>query len=187
MLKNSSHHYATSLITLHWLVLLAVVATYLFINLHDFAPKGSEFRAAMKYWHFVFGYLVLVLMLIRVAVRAQAGRAPVIIPKPAQWTLATAKLVHITIYFFMIGMPLLGWFALSVGAKDIPFGLPALAQANPDLYPTVKGWHKQIGNWGYWLIGLHAAAAIFHHWILTDSTLRRMLPFKGNPWRGAGH
>jgi cytochrome b561 len=30
---------------------------------------------------------------------------------------------------------------------------------------------------GYWLIGLHAAAALFHHYVLRDDTLRRMLRF----------
>jgi cytochrome b561 len=31
---------------------------------------------------------------------------------------------------------------------------------------------------GYWLIGLHAAAALFHHYIVRDNTLRRMLPLR---------
>ena len=29
---------------------------------------------------------------------------------------------------------------------------------------------------GYFLIGLHAAAALFHHYFIHDNTLRRMLP-----------
>lgn len=36
--------------------------------------------------------------------------------------------------------------------------------------------HEIIGNIGYFLIGLHAAAALAHHYILRDSTLIRMLP-----------
>jgi len=31
---------------------------------------------------------------------------------------------------------------------------------------------------GYWLIGLHAAAALFHHYVVRDDTLRRMLPLR---------
>ena len=29
---------------------------------------------------------------------------------------------------------------------------------------------------GYFLIGLHAAAALYHHYIRRDDTLKRMLP-----------
>ena len=29
---------------------------------------------------------------------------------------------------------------------------------------------------GYWLVGLHAAAALFHHYVMRDATMRRMLP-----------
>ncbi len=29
---------------------------------------------------------------------------------------------------------------------------------------------------GYFLIGLHAAAALFHHYVMRDNTLARMLP-----------
>ena len=36
--------------------------------------------------------------------------------------------------------------------------------------------HEWLGVAGYWLIGLHAAAAVLHHYVLRDDTLRRMLP-----------
>jgi cytochrome b561 len=29
---------------------------------------------------------------------------------------------------------------------------------------------------GYYLIGLHALAALFHHYVVRDNTLARMLP-----------
>ncbi|WP_370300565.1 cytochrome b/b6 domain-containing protein, partial [Rheinheimera baltica] len=34
------------------------------------------------------------------------------------------------------------------------------------------------GTLGYVLIGVHAVAALFHHYILRDTTLSRMLPGK---------
>ncbi|MFJ2550217.1 cytochrome b, partial [Pseudomonas sp. NPDC087612] len=37
-------------------------------------------------------------------------------------------------------------------------------------------WHELAGVVGYWLIGLHAAAALFHHFISRDNTFVRMLP-----------
>jgi cytochrome b561 len=40
----------------------------------------------------------------------------------------------------------------------------------------VKEMHETFGTIGYFLIGLHAFAALFHHYIVKDDTLRRMLP-----------
>jgi cytochrome b561 len=36
--------------------------------------------------------------------------------------------------------------------------------------------HEFLTNSLFLLAGLHAAAALFHHWILNDRTLLRMLP-----------
>ena len=44
----------------------------------------------------------------------------------------------------------------------------------------IHGWHALAANAILIVAGLHAAAALFHHFILRDATLRRMLPL-GNP------
>lgn len=48
---------------------------------------------------------------------------------------------------------------------------------------TVAEWAEEIheagGTVGYVLVGLHAAAALFHHYVMRDNTLRRMLPGRG--------
>lgn len=61
---------------------------------------------------------------------------------------------------------------------DSFFGLhlPALLEPNQDLAHNIKEIHETIGVFGYCLIGLHAAAAIFHHHFMRDDTLMRMLP-----------
>lgn len=79
----------------------------------------------------------------------------------------------------MIGMPLLGWLALSAAGKPVPFfGLEfsSLITENAGLAKPVKKLHETIGSAAYLLLGLHAAAALFHHYVRRDDTLRRMLP-----------
>ena len=81
----------------------------------------------------------------------------------------------------MIGLPLAGWAILSAADKPIPFyglELPAITSSDPDLAKFIKGWHERIGSWGYWLIGLHAVAGLYHHYVRRDNTLLRMLPYK---------
>ncbi len=79
----------------------------------------------------------------------------------------------------MLGMPLMGWVILSAEGKDIPFfglTLPPLVGVNEALAHDVEEIHEAVGEAGYWLIGLHAAAGLFHHYLLKDNTLLRMLP-----------
>jgi cytochrome b561 len=79
----------------------------------------------------------------------------------------------------MIGQPLLGWLILSANGDPIPFfglQLPALIAENKDLVDVLKEVHETSGTVGYFLVGLHAAAALFHHYITRDNTLVRMLP-----------
>jgi cytochrome b561 len=76
-------------------------------------------------------------------------------------------------------MPLLGWLILSGENKPVPFfgiELPALIGANKVLAKQLEEIHETIGNVGYFLIGLHAVAALAHHYIHRDNTLVRMLP-----------
>jgi cytochrome b561 len=71
---------------------------------------------------------------------------------------------------------------LSAANKPIPFygfELPALIAPDMDTAKFIKGWHERIGNWGYWLIGLHALAGLYHHYVQRDNTLVRMLPRNG--------
>ena len=53
--------------------------------------------------------------------------------------------------------------------KDQASGAKSLAD-------SLKEIHETIGTIGYWLIGLHAAVALFHHYVMRDNTLVRMLP-----------
>jgi len=94
-----------------------------------------------------------------------------------------AKIAHLTLYVFMIAMPIFGWFVLSAKGKVIPFfglELPALIPYDKAFGKILEGWHKEVGSWGYYLIAFHAVAGLVHHYIQKDDTLTRMLPVKKN-------
>ncbi|WP_431276063.1 cytochrome b [Variovorax ureilyticus] len=123
-LKNSRSRYSTSLIGLHWLTLLLLVAVYACMELRGLAPKGSDLRANMKSLHSLLGLCVLAVVIVRIGVRWNAGAAPEIRPSTA----------------------------------------------------------------AYFLIGMHAAAALLHHYVMRDNTLVRMLPRGAAPsknWTGS--
>ncbi|HJW05258.1 MAG TPA: cytochrome b/b6 domain-containing protein, partial [Rhodanobacter sp.] len=68
--------------------------------------------------------------------------------------------------------------------KPIPFfGMqwPALVGPDKGLADSLEEIHETIGTVGYYLVGLHAAAALVHHYVSRDNTLLRMLPRRSGP------
>ncbi|CAG0994420.1 Cytochrome b561 [Methylophilaceae bacterium] len=176
--KNTEYRYGALSIGLHWLMLILLVAVYATIELREFFPKGSDPRDALKALHFMLGLSVLGFALLRLGVRL-SGPTPRIEPESGSWQKQSAHLMHIALYVLMIGLPIAGWLTLSAAGKPIPFfglQLPALIGENKGLAKQIKEIHEVVGTAGYFLIGLHAVAALFHHYIKRDNTLVRMLP-----------
>lgn len=173
--------YRTSTIALHWVMLLLLVAVYASIELRELFPKGSDPRENIKALHFMLGICVLALVSLRLALRLSTP-APQIEPAPSRAQQIGSTLMHAALYGFMVGMPLAGWLYLSAKGSPVPFfglELPALMGKDLQFAARIKEWHETVGEAGYWFIGLHAAAALFHHHVIKDNTLRRMLPSRG--------
>jgi cytochrome b561 len=172
--------YSVASIILHWLMLLLIVGVYAAIEFREFFPKGSEPREALKTWHFMLGLSVLGLVWLRIAARLiWPARLPSR-DEPA-WRHGAATATHLALYVFMIGMPIAGWLILSAEGETIPFfgvELPALVGKNDQLAEQVEEIHELGGTIGYWLIGIHAAASLFHHYILRDRVFARMMPVR---------
>lgn len=179
-MKNTVDRFGSLSIAMHWLMLLLLVAVYATIELRGFYPKGSDLREGMKQWHFMLGLTVFVLIWLRLALRFW-GPTPRIQPPVGIWQHRAAILMHVALYLFMVVMPLLGWLVLSAKGRVIPFfglELPALIGPDKGLADSLEEIHETIGTVGYYLVGLHAAAALLHHYILHDNTLLRMLPWR---------
>lgn len=175
---TTARRYAPSMIALHWLTAVLIVTAIALIELREFFPKGSDPREAMKAIHGMLGLSVLALTAVRIIMHF-ANPAPAITPSPAAWQSGLARLMHLAIYALMIALPLLGWLMLSAAGKPIPFfglSLPALVAENKDLAGTFKELHQELGEILYIVIGLHAAAALVHHYLVKDDTLVRMMP-----------
>ena len=174
--SQATSPYSRVSIALHWLMLVLLAAVFACIELRVNYPRGSDIREGLKTRHFMLGLSVFILVWIRLIAH---WRAPWLAPGPG-WTRWPAAAVHIALYGGMIALPLLGWMILSAEGDTIPFfglSLPPLIAPDKALAGQLEDVHKTIGEAGYWLIGLHALAALLHHYLLKDGTLRRMLPF----------
>lgn len=176
--NTTASRYSGLSIALHWLMALLIVAVYACMELKGNFPKGSDIREGLKHWHFMLGLAILALVWLRLLGRL-LGKAPAIQPKPPAWQTGVAHLMHLGLYLLMIGMPLVGWLILNAEGKPAPFfgfELPMLVQQDHGLAETFEELHEFGANAGYFLIGLHAVAALFHHYVVRDNTLVRMLP-----------
>jgi cytochrome b561 len=166
-------------IRLHWLVAILLVVTCTTIELRGLAVPGTPVWYVLVVTHFSCGVTVFVLMIARLFLRWR-HTSPAIEPKPAKWQTGVAHLVHSLIYLLLLTLPILGVYSRYLGGKEwFLFGLPmpfAEITDRPQAR-TIIGWHKTLAAFGYWLIGLHAAAALFHHYIVKDNALVRMLPW----------
>lgn len=174
--KNA--RYGSVSILLHWLTLLLMVAIYALIEIHEMIPRGNPLRRATEDWHIYLGFVLLPIVLYRLY-HARRHPAPPISPAPPAWQMAMTHWMKRYLYLLMIGMPLLGWLYLSADGAVInvwAFPLPAIAPESPALAELAEEAHVLLGLSGYLFIALHALAALFHHYLVKDDTLVRMLP-----------
>ena len=178
---DSAHaklRYSAPIIVLHWLMFVLVAASFALMELKTFAPRGSDLRGNMAVLHYAFGLIVFALTGVRLVLRLGAV-VPSIEPALPVWQARIAKILHGLLYAFMIILPVLGWLALSAKGRPVHlffFDLPFPVEPDDDLARQLKQLHETIAKVGYFLIGLHAAAALFHHYVRRDDTLERMLP-----------
>jgi cytochrome b561 len=86
--------------------------------------------------------------------------------------------MHWLLYALLLIAPIFGILYFQYGGKEIHFfGLvwPQLLTPNPEMKKIAEGIHEFLGNSLYFLIGIHALAGLWQHYVLKDDTLRRML------------
>lgn len=159
-------------LTLHWLIALLIAAAYVTSELAE--GRGGP---GMNL-HGSLGLAVLGLSLLRIIWR---GFAPHPAPVPMGALMArVAHLAHVALYVAMVAAPALGLAALWARGTEMSFlglvPLPSPMTANRALSRTLKGAHELASNALVVLALLHAAAAIFHQYVLRDRLLERMTP-----------
>jgi cytochrome b561 len=177
-INNTSTGYGSLSVALHWLMFLLIVATFAMMELKGIYPRGSHGREIMAAWHFMLGMTVFALVWLRLVARSLGTDPEVNPPMPAS-QLLVSKFVHWSLYALMICLPILGWLTVSAKGGEIPFWgthLPAIIGKDKDLSSLFKNIHQSIATLGYFLIGLHAVAALFHHYFKGDNTLILMVP-----------
>ncbi|ADP10697.1 Cytochrome B561 [Erwinia sp. Ejp617] len=170
--------YSSPQIIFHWVTVFLLIVAYATIELRWLAEKGTWQRSAIIVTHFSAGFCVMLVMAVRLYLRTRY-KTPQILPPAQRWQTGLSHLAHSCIYTLFIVLPLLGICSRYFRGKEwwlFGLSMPVSDNPAPELAETLIGWHETLAPLGYWLIGLHALAALFHHYILRDNTLTRMMP-----------
>lgn len=163
-------------IALHWTTAVLVVVLWVIGQTIDWVPRGP-WRVDYRSMHIVLGIALGIVLLVRLAWRLSHKHT---LPPIAEGLmLLVARLTHWALYLLLILAVGLGIGTAWTGGESIfnLFDIPALTPGNKALVRLIHGWHELAANAILIVAGLHAAAALFHHYILRDATLRRMLPW----------
>ncbi len=161
---------------LHWAMAIAILAM-LFIGVGMVSTIRPDYLELVSI-HKPLGVAILILALVRIAVRLRVGTPglPRDLPEPMK---IAAALSHYALYTSMIVMPLLGWTMLSAAAYPVEvFGLtlPAIVPQNDGLHTVLWNAHRALAFVFFALILLHVAAGLFHALVRRDGVFDAMAP-----------
>jgi cytochrome b561 len=169
--------YDPTTIALHWTTAVLVVVLWSIGQTVDFPPTVA-LRNDYRSVHIVLGAVLGTVLVIRLVWRMTRHRR--LPPTDQGLLLLIARLTHFALYALLFLTVVLG-IGTAWTRGDTLFNLlaiPAYDPGNRPLMRLVHGWHALAANTVLIVAGLHAVAALFHHFILRDVTLRRMLPWE---------
>jgi cytochrome b561 len=165
-------------ITLHWLTAALVVTLFALAQIWGFLPHASDTRHLMQSLHVSLGITLSFVLFVRLAWRGTFGhRWPTAGAGLMEWA---ARALHYVLYGLLLTMVVTGFGKIwSRNHSAGFFGLISLRAP----FAVGKAWQPVVDTvhqWCAWtiivLVGLHALAALFHHYVLRDGILQRMLP-----------
>jgi cytochrome b561 len=174
---NDGTNYDGVAIFLHWATALLVIVQFAMANLWDSFDKPT--RQGLESIHVSLGVLLSAVVLARIVWRLIPGhQRPAVV---SGWVQLASKAVHYLLYLLLVAQAALGFgWRWAQGHPVEFFGLFGI----PGPYgeqgrPTRHIFHDLHVNvaWAIVIIaGLHALAALYHHYFLRDRVLKRMLP-----------
>lgn len=165
-------------IALHWITAFLVLAQFSTAHIWDFLDKGTVWRIGLIMTHLAFGILLAATVVIRIVWRLfKRDHLP---PAVTGLQHLAATAVHILLYCLLVAQVVLGFLFSWSSGKPLPFfdlfSIPVPVTIDPSYRHTLAELHND-GAWAIIaVVGLHATAALMHHYVLRDGVLLRMLP-----------
>nr|WP_294508131.1 cytochrome b [uncultured Rhodopila sp.] len=170
--------YSRVMQAIHWTTLTLLLAACFAAWMIDGAASRDQ-AARLVMLHRSLGMTILLLTPIRLAIRQRTRVPSLPAGLPAVQRIA-ARVTAILLYALLGLQPVLGLAASQLhGDRILLFGsiaLPAWLPANKPLAHQIFQLHGWTALALLLLIGLHATAALYHHFVRKDAVLAGMLP-----------
>jgi cytochrome b561 len=163
-------------IALHWLTAVLVLLQFVLAVTWEWFGRPTE--RLMIVAHMSFGIVLAAVIVVRIAWRLVPGRRT---PAAATgWADMAARAVHALLYCMLAAEAALGFVLRWAGNESMSFfGLLIPPPFAPFSKPALH-WVEELHELNGWAIVVlaagHAAAALYHHYVLRDPVLSRMLP-----------
>ncbi len=186
MKNTASAEYGPIAKTLHWITVLLVVVAWLLGTFGDELAEGRA-RDSGLLIHIWIGLTILVIAFARIPWRV-ANPPPKVLATEfgkwlVQWTDPVSRVMHYVLYGLLVLVPLFGIALQFARGHSLPlFGLgeiPSPWVADKAFAHSLKEVHEVLANLLVILAAFHMSAALVHHIVFGDNTLRRMLPRLG--------
>ena len=179
-IKNTKQSYGTVAQIFHWGVFILFVSLFVVAEMMEDAPKGPG-KYALYDLHKSLGISVLFIAFVRLSWR-MANPKPETLSTISKWIDKGASASHFLLYAIMFVMPLSGYIMSVSGGHGVGFfslfTLPSLISKNHELHEIFEEVHEAMAAVILVIVGIHLLAALWHHLIVKDNVLRRMLPVK---------
>lgn len=160
---------------MHWLMAILILAM-LFIGIGMVASVSERHEWLIRI-HKPLGIAILILAVIRLAIRLRYPPPPLPADLPALQKLA-AHASHYLLYILMLVMPLIGWAMLSAGGYPVMLSeslrLPAIFPVNADAFAILRHAHAWLALLLLLTFLAHMGAALYHGLIRRDGVLSSM-------------
>ena len=181
-MRGAADHgaYAKPAIAMHWIVALLIFAAFgLGLYMTDI-PGFTPTKLKLFSYHKWIGITVLIFAVLRVLWRL-THPAPAHVPGMPKWQHAAAEAAHVGLYLLILAVPLSGYLlSVAAGVKVVYLGLWELPMPF-DKSDALKDVFSMAHEWLNWtmaaIVVVHILAALKHHVVDRDGTLRRMVPF----------
>ena len=183
-IRNTSNGYGAIAILLHWLVAFAVIGLFVLgVWMTGLTYYDEWYRRAPDI-HKSIGILLFFVMLARVVWRA-GNVTPEDEPGIGSLQRRVAHGVHLLLYVLLFAMMFSGYLISTADGKPIQvfglFAVPATISDIPNQEDVAGKVHWYLALTVISLAVLHAAAALKHHFIDRDRTLKKMLGVRSQP------
>jgi cytochrome b561 len=163
---------------IHWTTLLLVTGAFIAVWIADPTIVGPYARQVVQI-HRSLGLTIAALTVFRLAWRWRARIPPLPASVPGVQKIV-ARMVEGLLYMLLVAQPVVGLlYSNTYGVRVNLFliaEIPSVVERNRPLAAQLGSIHNLLGYSLLVLIGVHSAAALFHHFIQQDDVLNAMLP-----------